>query len=320
MGVAPLPGDVPGAGAALTPETRRRLGSALRAALALALLGWLLSRGRLDLTLLGRVVTDPALAVGTLTVWTVAHVLIPAVRWRALVALGGTALSPGRAAANQSVALFLNTATPGGLGGDVWKALLADPFRQRWPLQLGLLGVERTCGVAGVVGVALLAGAAELGGPAGVSCALAILGVGFAAGRVVLAHPSAARLLGRWLPSEVQARLPRTVGFALGLSLLHYTVLVAWMVILAAWLAPVGQPIGLARASAVGLFVAALPITPGGIGVGHVALAEMYGSLGYDRGADVYNLVILPQLGLNLLGGIVWVLRDRARSPTARGP
>jgi len=164
VGVAPLSGDTLGLGAALTAETRRRLGSALRAALALTLLGWLLSRGRLDLSLLGRVVTDPKLAVGAFTAWVVAYVLIPGARWRALLSLGGTALSPGRAAANQSVALFLNTATPGGLGGDVWKALLADPARQRWPLQLGLLGVERACGVAGVVGVGLLAGAAELWG------------------------------------------------------------------------------------------------------------------------------------------------------------
>ena len=264
--------------------------------------------------------TDPALAVGTVTVWVVAHVLIPAVRWRALVALGGTALSPGRAAANQSVALFLNTATPGGLGGDVWKALLADPFRQRWPLQLGLLGVERACGVAGVVGVALLAGATELGGAAGCAVALAFLGAGCAAARVVLADTRAVGFLERWLPREVQARLPVALGFALALSLAHYTVLVAWMVTLAMWLAPVVQPIGLARASAVGLFVAALPITPGGIGVGHVALAGMYGALDYDRGADVYNLVILPQLGLNLLGGLVWVFRNGAQAPAARGP
>jgi uncharacterized membrane protein YbhN (UPF0104 family) len=311
---------VPGAGAALTSETRRRAFSALRTAIALALVGWLLSRGRLDLALLERVVTDPTLGLGTVAVWALVHVLIPAARWRALVSLGGTALSPGRAAANQSVALFLNTATPGGLGGDVWKALLADPARQRWPLQLGLLGVERACGVAGVVGVGLLAGAAELWGAVGFAAAVVGLGVGFAAARVVLAHPRAAGFLERWLPSDVQTRLPASLGFALVLSLAHYAVLVAWMLFLAAWLAPTVQPIGLARASAVGLFVAALPITPGGIGVGHVALAGMYGALGYDRGADVYNLLIVPQLGLNLFGGLVWVFRDGARAPTARGP
>jgi len=154
----------------------------------------------------------------------------------------------------------------------------------------------------------------------GFAAAVVAVGVGFAAARVLLAHPSTAGFLERWLPSELQTRLPGTLGFALVLSLAHYAVLVAWMLFLAAWLAPIVQPIGLARASAVGLLVAALPITPGGIGVGHVALAGMYGALGYDRGADVYNLFVLPQLGLNLLGGLVWVFRDGARAPAARGP
>jgi hypothetical protein len=299
-----------GAGGAADPPVARARGTAWRLArvgIALVLLAWLLSRRSLDLSLLVRIVADPVLAVGTVSVWALAHVAIPGLRWRRLARAVGAEVGAGRACANQMVALFLNTAMPGGMGGDVWKTVATDPGR--WKPLLGAMIVERASGLGGLAGVFAVAASAEFGGAIGAIAAIAsgaaVLGIAERIARV----ERVAGLIGRWIPRERQESLRRAGVVALGWSLAHYVLLVAWMVVVAARLAPVAQPVATARASAMALLVAVLPIAPGGLGVGHAALAELLGALGYTHGADVYNLFILPQLALNLLGGPVWAAR-----------
>ena len=51
----------------------------------------------------------------------------------------------------------------------------------------------------------------------------------------------------------------------------------------------------------------AIPLAPGGVGVGHAAFAALYLMMGIQGGADVFNLYVVTQLAINLLGDIVYI-------------
>ncbi len=58
----------------------------------------------------------------------------------------------------------------------------------------------------------------------------------------------------------------------------------------------------------IGLITVAIPIAPGGIGIGHVAFESLYQLAGLSGGADIFNLFIIVQLGVFMLGGIPYFL------------
>ena len=60
----------------------------------------------------------------------------------------------------------------------------------------------------------------------------------------------------------------------------------------------------------IGLITIALPIAPGGIGVGHLAFGEIYRYVGIAEGADIFNLYVILQLCVFFLGGIPYLLHS----------
>ena len=58
----------------------------------------------------------------------------------------------------------------------------------------------------------------------------------------------------------------------------------------------------------IGLITVAIPLAPGGIGIGHVAFESLYQLAGFSGGADIFNLFVIVQLGVYLLGGIPFFL------------
>jgi uncharacterized protein (TIRG00374 family) len=63
------------------------------------------------------------------------------------------------------------------------------------------------------------------------------------------------------------------------------------------------------------LLVTAVPVLPGGIGTGHAALSWGLHAVGSTRGADVFNLFFLSNLGLSLLGSLVYLLHPKRPPP-----
>ena len=61
----------------------------------------------------------------------------------------------------------------------------------------------------------------------------------------------------------------------------------------------------------IGLITIALPVAPGGIGIGHAAFESLYQLVGLSGGADVFNLYIIVQLAVYMLGGIPYLLHSR---------
>ena len=70
-----------------------------------------------------------------------------------------------------------------------------------------------------------------------------------------------------------------------------------------------------------GLITVAIPIAPGGIGIGHLAFESLYHLAGVSGGADIFNLFIIVQLGVSLLGGIPYFLyKSEYKVPDSQEP
>ena len=61
----------------------------------------------------------------------------------------------------------------------------------------------------------------------------------------------------------------------------------------------------------IGFISIAVPISPGGIGVGHAAFESLYSIVGIRGGANIFNLFVILQLLVNLCGGLVYLLYKR---------
>ncbi|MDD4973626.1 MAG: lysylphosphatidylglycerol synthase transmembrane domain-containing protein [Bacteriovorax sp.] len=61
----------------------------------------------------------------------------------------------------------------------------------------------------------------------------------------------------------------------------------------------------------VGLIATAVPISPGGLGVGHVLFANLFSFVNIDNGASLFNLFFLCSFSHNFLGVIPYLLAGR---------
>jgi uncharacterized protein (TIRG00374 family) len=310
----------------------------------LALLGWLLSSGKLDLRALPRVFGEPTLLFINVTAWASCSIVIAAQRWRLLLRGLGFELGLLRAMRLQFVALFMNTAVPGNVAGDVFKNVLASRSLPGLTLARSLtcVMVERVLGLAALmllsfVAVLLRWDAVYARAPALVAFVL-LLAAGTVAGVAValLAAKLAARAKSDHAPSGLVAKLrarasevgeallayakrPASLGGAFALSVLMHAVFVALFFALSKKVAPSALALfDVAVVYPIGMLTSILPLAPGGIGVGHAAFASLFALFGAPGGADVFNVFLVGQLVPNL-GGVLPYLADgdhhgRARS------
>ena len=60
------------------------------------------------------------------------------------------------------------------------------------------------------------------------------------------------------------------------------------------------------------VIIASLPVSPAGIGVGHLAFDQFYEMLGLSGGSNVFNIVLISQLLPNLLGVFPYIFSGKA--------
>jgi hypothetical protein len=58
----------------------------------------------------------------------------------------------------------------------------------------------------------------------------------------------------------------------------------------------------------VGILTTAIPLAPGGLGVGHVAFDRLFEMIAIQGGANVFNIVFIGQMSLNLLCVIPYLM------------
>ncbi len=57
-----------------------------------------------------------------------------------------------------------------------------------------------------------------------------------------------------------------------------------------------------------GFMLVAIPISPGGLGVGHMAFQTLFGFAGESNGANLFNIYFVVMMCMNLLGSIPWLM------------
>lgn len=316
------------------------LSTALRWLIPLALIAWLLQSGKLDLRTLGKVFTDPLLIALNIAVWFTSSVTMGGLRWRLLLRGLSIDVPIRKALWLQAGALFANTAVPGNVAGDVLKNVRIarnEPSLTGARIATCVL-VERVLGLSGLIFIAAVSVSLRFSAlyqrvpvlvimvyllALGVVCAV---GVAILAGRwaekshIDVTQPAVGIVakiqrivieVGRALLAYSRAPINLVLGLLLSVSM--HSIFAVLFVILAQRVAPSALSVlDITALFPIGMLTTVLPLAPGGIGVGHAAFDKLFALFGATGGADVCNVFLVAQLGLNLLGFVSY-LSDGAK-------
>lgn len=296
-------------------------------------------------TLLGRLGESlPTVAI-VLAVLTLL-VVLTGFRWQLLMRGVGIEMPFLRAVRLTFIGGFFNMAVPGSTGGDFVKAWYArKDAKAHYPDREGVgthailsVFVDRFVGLFGLVlfaaGVMLFAARGEAFEVPRI-VVLSVFGIGCAAGLVVVSKRVRRALGLSWLVqrlpfqgvlAELRAAASlyrdhkRTLFVAMAVSLFNHAGNATCCFLLATALGIEGVTLGTAMALVpIANLLSAIPLLPGGWGVGELAFAYFFGLVGVPPTEAIGLSVVfrLAVLGVNLPGGLLWILwRGHASTDT----
>jgi uncharacterized protein (TIRG00374 family) len=293
--------------------------------------------GMLKMGALSIFIERPILLVADLALFAFA-VVTGTLRWRALLKLAGAKVPFWRAVQLQLTALFFNVVIPGNVGGDVVKALYVarDEAPEKRTTILLIVFVERLVGLGGLVLVAscvgILRGHVLWENPQLRQLAMAVGFLGFCTvvgpAIFVLGMRQAGDRLEAWTSGTTviaklanrlvaAARLlsagPKQLAIALGLSMLTHAGTMTFFTVLTRVI--IDQDVAFSSIATVfplGVLTMILPISPAGLGVGHVAFDRLFAIIGLHDGATVFNVYLIGQLAPCLLGVFPYLALKRS--------
>ena len=305
----------------------------LKFGFAVLLIVYLVTSGKLDFGDLRLYLDSPLILVFAILQWGFLFVLVGGLRWYLLLIGLRLPVAFSHVVRLQMIGLFFNVAMPGAVGGDLIKAVYVvrgSKLAGKTSAMLSVL-VDR---VTGLIGLFLIAAM--------------VIGTNFAfvwenqALRpiVFVVYASVVVTIGGFvlvlLPHEDKDRVggflskpiigfsflkkiyvamrcyrdrPSILVFAVGLSVINQAFFMWFFWIVAAALNGATPPLGpFATVFPIGAFVTSLPIAPAGLGVGHIAFQNLMALIGVAEGANIFNVVTLGMIALNLIGVIPYLL------------
>lgn len=344
----PLPASPspPSAQPVAPSPTRARVVFAAKLVLAAALIGWLIRSGNLEFGTLRVLIDRPILLVLDLGLFLLG-VCSTSLRFRVLLGLADVAPPISTILRLQMTAYFFNTVIPGSIGGDVVKALYVArdaPASKRTTILL-LVFIERLLGVCALLIMAaiivlirlpvlladpllrplaitvLILGASVLVG--GTLAILIVQKLGDRLDRFTSGPSKIAKLLNQLVASFLLvSKKPKRLLAALGISMTFHVLAMGYFTMLTQIILERDVPYAsVATVFALGLLSLMLPISPSGLGVGHVAFKRLFEAIGLAGGASIFNVYLLGQITPSLLGVFPFLsLRRRGELPTADDP
>lgn len=306
---------------------------------AFGLVYWMWDSGRIDFLKITDILNDGFLLSLTIGVWLLTQG-VGSIRWIILLHALGYKLKPLRAFQLHMTGLFFNTAMPGAVGGDLIKAtyvILDNKNLGKSPAMTSIL-MDRILGLYGLftIGavVILMNYDMVLQTPALQPVALFVLSLVLGTGVFLYlisknykgADPFL-KILEKGFPgSRIASRIYKTLRlfqnnqkdlfFAWVMSMIIQGALMGYFCILTRALLPEAVDLtAIAMIFPIGILVTALPVAPGGLGVGHVAFEKLFAIVGSDGGATIFNAYILSTLCLNLLGIFGYISLGKKKSP-----
>lgn len=326
-----------------TARARRWVLTALKLGLAVALLGWLLAKGHLDPDRIGRALRDPKLIALALVLATV-NISTSAVRWLLLLRSEGIECSLRLALRLTWIGHFWNMVIPGAVSGDAVKMYYIgrsapEKREEAWTTVF----VDRLIGMAALVSLSTIATAANLqfmlSRPELRNTAITMLAV-----LLTLAGIGLGLVLGigrnTSMFGSLRSRLPFADGLRRGYhALLRLgqrpgTVAIAFAISFLSHGSAVVVTVVLGDAAGenslrfvqycvvvpVALFANALPLTPGGIGVGEAVMGNLF-EWSNGSASDGTTIMLLYRMmfyALAAIGAVLYVLhRSDGPPPTS---
>jgi uncharacterized protein (TIRG00374 family) len=322
------------------PVTRARIGSLtiqlLRWIVGLAILAWIVrANGGWRIVQLPVEFPWPFVAF---TLQVLIGAVIEAQRLRLLVGAAVAHLPFAASYRLVGIATLFNMAIPGGTGGDLLKlVLLAKRIPGKRAELTALLLIDRIIGLTSILLVALLAAGTALAtgsAPArliGIVVTPALLLLGAVIAAIVASTGPSQTMLLRFVPSRwtrlrgllnrawdtahVMRNQPGVLLRALGISLIGQGIMAISFAIASLWLLPGVSPLTAAAIAFIGLIVNAIPITPGGIGVGEAAFEGLFALVGVSGGSRLLLSWRFGQLPFALLGAVYFARHREEMRP-----
>jgi uncharacterized protein (TIRG00374 family) len=311
----------------VSPRHKSILLFCVKALVAAVLIGWLVRSGSLDLAAARLLVERPSLLAFDLAVFAFG-VFIGTLRFKLLLGLAEVRAPFGLLLRLHMTAVFFNVVIPGNIGGDVVKGLYVarDADKTKRTTILLLVFVERLIGVSALILVGALVVVIRVSAIASdpflrplapaimVLGSLTLFGGLFAlavvrrAGHRLDAYTSGPTRLSKLLNQLVASmrlvsRGPGTIAVVVALSMAYHAASIALFTVLTKAVLVTDVPYSaIATVFPLGLLTMMLPISPAGLGVGHLAFKRLFDAIGLAGGASVFNVYLLGTLAPCLLG------------------
>ncbi len=305
----------------------------LKLAIVLSILIYLVNSGKLNFEKLLLFREEPGILAFMVFVLVIIVVPLATFRWWLLLQAIGLPVKPKQTFLLTWIGNFFNTTLPGAFTGDVVKAyyvIKAQQEEERTPALMTLL-IDRFVGLFGLIVMSFLAlvfnfdlilSQENMHSLAWMIAALFLFTVLFyfiAMFPFKDGHDPFIRLFKRLPASKLTIKVYSAFKkFQHQKKILLLTLVLAMCIhsMIALIFFQLAHLIGVEGMNLatqfflmpIGLITVAIPIAPGGIGIGHAAFESLYQLAGLSGGADIFNVFIIVQLGIFLLGGIPYFL------------
>lgn len=313
---------------------RTFLQTLLKMSIVAALLMWLSHSDKLDFRHLRVLIDDPAIFAANLAMWSLGYVGLGTLRWWLLLRGLDLHVSFPRALHLQLIGFFFNTTMPGAVGGDIVKAvyLIRDQSQSQGKTRAMLtVLLDRAVGLAALfvmAGSAIMYNSSFFLERPPMIPLIVFIGAGLAAilgGFAVVMFPFKPgkdpfkRFLNLGWPGfstvekiydalRAYREKPLILMATVGISVVIQSSAVLYALFLTQRLTgqrPEFSVFG--TIFPIGTMTTALPLAPGGLGLGHLAFEKLFTMVGLTGGANIFNIMALGQLCLNLLGFIPYL-------------
>lgn len=308
----------------------------LKFSLAAALIGWLLSSGKLDFKLLASLKDHPFAVLSAFCLIVINFCLI-SVRWKSILKARSTVEIPLLGMLKISwIGQFFSSVLPGTVSGDLVKILYVQKFDQAFSKQFlfASILIDRVMGLAGLillVGISTLCFSGHILENAPAMAPLLkfnyilVFLILIASGIFMYWHQMIRSVLvyfqNRMLPGlfariitlwddlvMIRSRMFKAVFLSIFIQLIG--VVIFWSLIYPF----VSGKMDFVQALAfipLGLMTLALPIAPSGLGVGHAIFQKLFEFSGIQNGASLFNIYFVVTLLVNTVGVIPYLLSKR---------
>ena len=311
----------------MNTRTKQLLINAGKISIAAGLVIWMIHSGKLDLTGLTIFIENPLIPASCILTWIIAQVCLGSLRWQMLLNGAGYSLSWARAVQLQLTGFFFASAMPGAVGGDLVKVLYVireNKDKGKSPAMVSIL-LDRIIGMLGLFSIGLVAICfnLQLFWKTPDTQKLVFLIIGFTLFillffLIILMPKSESDPISKLLSWEKPGirqlkRVYETLRFFRNYKA---TIFKCWLIsviiqffcllfFFSVAQVLTGNDIYFSKVASVfplGILTTALPIAPGGLGVGHMAFEKLFEMVSLTNGANAFNAYFLGFLTLNISG------------------